>query len=140
MYRLAEVHDQPRRRRIPAGPLRRTMQWSAVKAAERVYGVRAVADEIEVKLSASNVRDDSDTAQDISRKMESNTAIPESVKAEVIKGHLTLRGEVQWAYRRGSSQQRTAGLAAASAPGLARIGRGTRAPAQRRREDVRQAG
>lgn len=61
-------------------------RWSAVKAAERLYGVRAVADEIEVKLLASNVRDDSDIAEDITRTTESNTAIPESVKAESSKG------------------------------------------------------
>ncbi|MDQ2895030.1 MAG: BON domain-containing protein [Actinomycetota bacterium] len=74
-------------------------RW-AVKAAERVYGVRAVADEIEVKLPAASVRDDSDIAEAITRLLKWSTAIPASVKAEVLKGHVTLRGEVQWQYQR----------------------------------------
>jgi osmotically-inducible protein OsmY len=71
-----------------------------VKAAERVYGVRAVADEIEVKLASSNERDDSDIAEDIARHMHSSIAIPSGVKAEVKNGNVTLRGEVSWLYQR----------------------------------------
>jgi osmotically-inducible protein OsmY len=80
-------------------------RWGAVKAAERVYGVRAVADEIEVTLAASSVRDDSDLAEDISRAFRSNLAIPDSVAAEVDCGHVTLRGDVEWAYQRSEAQR-----------------------------------
>jgi len=69
-------------------------RWCAVQAAERVYGVRAVADEIEVKLGVSSVRDDSDIAEDISQALKSNSAIPVGVTTEVSNGHVTLRGEV----------------------------------------------
>ncbi len=75
-------------------------RWASVRAAERVYGVRAVADEIEVKLSSSDKRDDSDIAESITRQIKWHSAIPASVKAEVIDGHVTLRGEVQWSYQR----------------------------------------
>ncbi len=40
---------------------------AAVRAAERVYGVRAVADEIKVKLPGSDVRDDTEIAAEIAR-------------------------------------------------------------------------
>jgi len=75
-------------------------RWAAVRAAERVYGVRAVADELEIKLSQSSVRSDEDIAEDISRHMHLNTAIPAGIKADVIKGHVTLHGEVRWVYER----------------------------------------
>jgi hypothetical protein len=75
-------------------------KWAAVKAAERVYGVRTVADEIEVKLSGSSLRDDSDIAEDIARQLHTSTAIPKTVKAEVKNGYVTLRGEVEWNYQR----------------------------------------
>jgi osmotically-inducible protein OsmY len=80
-------------------------RWAAVRATERVYGVRAVADEIEVKMAQSSVRDDQDIAEDITRSMHWNTAIPAGVKADVLKGHVTLRGEVQWGYQSGEAER-----------------------------------
>jgi osmotically-inducible protein OsmY len=80
-------------------------KYSAMKAAERVYGVRAVADEIEVKLSGSSTRDDSDIAEDIARQLQSSTAIPKTIKAEVNSGYVTLRGEVQWPYQRSEAER-----------------------------------
>jgi osmotically-inducible protein OsmY len=80
-------------------------RWAAVRAAERVYGVRAVADELEIKMSQSSVRNDEDIAEDISRHMHLNTAIPAGVKADVIKGHVTLHGEVRWVYERDEAER-----------------------------------
>jgi VCBS repeat-containing protein len=74
-------------------------RWDAVRAAERVYGVKAVADEIEVKLPTSSVRDDSDISEDIAHLIRSSTAVPDNVKAEVSNGHVTLRGEANWRYQ-----------------------------------------
>jgi osmotically-inducible protein OsmY len=75
-------------------------RWAAAKAAERVYGVRTVADELAVKLPQSSVRDDEDIAEDIARQMQSNTAIPDGVKATVLNGHVTLHGHAEWGYER----------------------------------------
>jgi osmotically-inducible protein OsmY len=75
-------------------------RWAAVRAAERVYGVRAVADGIEIELEESSVRNDEDIAEDIARHMHVNTAIPAGVKADVIEGHVTLRGDCRWGYER----------------------------------------
>jgi osmotically-inducible protein OsmY len=80
-------------------------KWDAVKAAERVYGVRAVADEIEVKLASSSERDDADIAESITRQLHASSAIPQSVKAEVKNGYVTLRGEVQWNYQRTEAER-----------------------------------
>jgi osmotically-inducible protein OsmY len=75
-------------------------KWAAVKAAERVYGVRAVADEIEVQLPSSHIHDDAEIAEEIARTRKWNTLIPAAIEAEVRDGTVTLRGEVEWAYQR----------------------------------------
>jgi osmotically-inducible protein OsmY len=77
----------------------------AVRAAERVYGVRAVADELHVKLSPASVRDDSEIAEAVARVLKYNSAIPSSVRAEVLNGHVTLRGDVQWRYQRDEAER-----------------------------------
>ncbi len=78
---------------------------AAVRAAERVYGVRAIADEIEVKLPGSSVRDDADIAEEITRVMSWSAAIPGTVKAEASKGHVTLRGQVEWGFQRNEAER-----------------------------------
>jgi osmotically-inducible protein OsmY len=60
-----------------------------------VYGVKAVADEIKVKLPTSSVRDDADIAEEIARELQWNTLVPDTVTAEVRNGMVTLRGEVE---------------------------------------------
>ena len=80
-------------------------KWDAVKAAERVYGVRAVADEVEVKLPSSSERDDEDIAEDITRHLNTSTAIPKTVKAEVKNGNVTLTGDVSWPFQRDEAER-----------------------------------
>lgn len=78
---------------------------AAVNAAERVYGVRAVADEIEVKLPGASVRDDEDVAEEIARRVRWSTVVLDSVQAEVRHGHVTLRGAVEWRYQRNEAER-----------------------------------
>ena len=73
---------------------------AAVRAAERIYGVTAVADEIEVRLPSSGVRNDTDIAEAIASQRNWNTVVPASVDVEVRNGWVTLRGEVDWPYQR----------------------------------------
>jgi osmotically-inducible protein OsmY len=80
-------------------------KWDAVRAAERVYGVRAVADEVEVKLASSSLRDDSDIAEDIARQLRYSRAIPKDVKAEVKNGYVTLRGDVEWSHQKAEAER-----------------------------------
>ncbi|MGZ4338400.1 MAG: BON domain-containing protein [Gaiellaceae bacterium] len=80
-------------------------KYAAVKAAERVEGVLAVADEIKVKLPSSGVRDDSDIAESIAQAFRSHVSIPDTVDAEVRNGFVTLRGEVDWSYQREAAER-----------------------------------
>jgi osmotically-inducible protein OsmY len=71
----------------------------AVAAAERVYGVKAVADELEVRLNATHEKDDSDIAASIAHVLEWNSTLSqENIKAKVSGGNVTLTGEVAWKY------------------------------------------
>jgi osmotically-inducible protein OsmY len=73
---------------------------AAARAAERVYGVKAVANDIKVKLSG-DPRDDSDIARAIAHVLENNIQVPEGkVRARVQAGWVTLDGEVEWDYQR----------------------------------------
>jgi osmotically-inducible protein OsmY len=80
-------------------------KFAAVRAAERVLGVKAVADEIEVRLPGSSVRDDSALAERIAHVLRWNTSVPETVEAEVRDGWVTLRGEVAWSFQRDAAMR-----------------------------------
>ena len=73
---------------------------AAARAAERVYGVKAVANDLEVRLSGGP-RDDSDIARAIAHVLEWNVQVPEGkVHARVQNGWVTLNGEVDYDYQR----------------------------------------
>jgi osmotically-inducible protein OsmY len=73
---------------------------AATSAAERVYGIKAVANELKVKLAGAP-RDDSDVARAIAHVLENNVQVPEGkVHARVEGGWVTLDGEVEWGFQR----------------------------------------
>jgi len=75
-------------------------QLAAARAAERVYGVKAVANDLKVKLSGAP-RDDTDIARAIAHVLEWNVQVPEGkVHARVQDGWVTLKGEVAYEYQR----------------------------------------
>ncbi|MEE3716763.1 BON domain-containing protein [Tumidithrix elongata RA019] len=74
-------------------------KWEAVRAAKRVAGVRAIADDIEVKLPESLQRTDGDIAAAAAHHIDWFTTIPRgTVKVTVRDGWITLDGEVEWQY------------------------------------------
>ena len=83
-----------------------TKKWAAVEAAERVHGVKAVADEIEVRLPSSAERTDADIAAAARRALEWDAAVPvEHIKVTVSKGIVTLEGEVPWSYQKSDAER-----------------------------------
>ena len=77
-----------------------SQRLAATRGAERGYGVRAVANDLEVKLSGAP-RDDSDIARAIAHVLEWNVQVPEGkVRAQVSDGWVTLEGEVEYEYQR----------------------------------------
>jgi osmotically-inducible protein OsmY len=83
-----------------------TKRWRAERAALRVRGVEAVANEIEVRLSGSSQRTDSDIAAAARRALEADAFAPdEGIKVAVSNGWVTLEGEVQWQYQRREAER-----------------------------------
>ena len=83
---------------------------SAEKAAQRVSGVRAVADELEVELFPEYQRSDSEIAKAALDALGWNYSAPEGVKVTVDKGWLTLQGEAEWDYERNAAKDAVANL------------------------------
>lgn len=84
---------------------------AAERAALRIYGVLAVANELVVKLPSDRTRDDSEIALAISNQLAWNAAIPdEAIKATVTHGWVTLEGKVDWAYQSEAADKVVRGL------------------------------
>jgi osmotically-inducible protein OsmY len=75
---------------------------AAEEAAQRVAGVRAVANEIKVKFfDFSFKRNDQDIAEAALNALRWEYQVPEkNIKVSVSDGAVTLRGHVEWAYQR----------------------------------------
>jgi osmotically-inducible protein OsmY len=78
---------------------------AALHAAERVHGVRVVADDIIVRPAFTASIDDTDLAEEIMRRFRWNIIIPEDVTVEVREGTVTLRGEVRWPFQRKAAER-----------------------------------
>lgn len=84
---------------------------AAERAALRLYGVMAVANELVVKLSSDRTRDDSDIALAIANQMAWNAAIPSgAIRATVTHGWVTLEGRVDWAHQSEAADKLVRGL------------------------------
>lgn len=76
-------------------------KWAADRAAKRVYGVKAVAEEIKVTLAGSYKRADKDIAKSATDVLDWNILVPSHrVKVMVQDGWITLSGEVGWYYQK----------------------------------------
>jgi osmotically-inducible protein OsmY len=70
---------------------------AAERAAKRVRGVRAVANDLIVRLGAA--RTDADIAADAAQALGLNASIPETVQAAVHGATVTLTGEAKWSFQ-----------------------------------------
>lgn len=71
---------------------------AAERAAKRVRGVRAVANELRVKLRLPHT--DDDIARDAARALILRQSLPDKVQAAVHSGHVTLTGAVSYVFQR----------------------------------------
>jgi osmotically-inducible protein OsmY len=76
---------------------------AAERAAKRVRGVRAVANDIEVRLKLERV--DADIAADVGHALKLRSTIPEEVQAAVHQGHVTLTGKVNWLFQKRDAEK-----------------------------------
>ena len=81
-------------------------KWAAERAVKRVAGVKALAEELEVKLPGFGKQTDADIAEAAENALEWDTEVPEDrIKVTVEKGFLTLEGEVDWEFQRAAAKR-----------------------------------
>lgn len=79
---------------------------AAERAAKNVYGVRAVANELEVRLPLTYKRTDEDIAAACANALKQHVLVPSGrIKPTVERGRITLDGEVEWQYQRDAADQ-----------------------------------
>src|SRR3954469_18432161 len=81
-------------------------KYAAERAAKRVEGVRAVANELDVKLPEGSRRTDEDIAAAAVNALRWNILVPaDNIKVTVSKGLVTLEGEVNWQFQRAAADR-----------------------------------
>jgi osmotically-inducible protein OsmY len=79
---------------------------AAERAAARVAGVRAVANELEIHLPFSNERTDEDIARAAVNRLEWSVSVPrDRIKVKVSKGWITLEGTVDWQFQKTAAEE-----------------------------------
>ena len=81
-------------------------RYAAERAAKRVYGVKAVVNEIDVKLAGSSQRTDEDIARAAINALRANFSLPkDKIKVTVSKGWVKLEGEAEWGFQRDDAER-----------------------------------
>lgn len=80
-------------------------KWAAEDAAKRVSGVRAVAQDLTVKVVGEHARTDSEIAGATLNALKWNVNVPDTVMAKVQGGAVTLDGAVEWNFEREAAEQ-----------------------------------
>ena len=79
---------------------------AAERALGRVAGVKAIALELDVKLSFDHQRSDTDIAVSAEQALKWSTLVPvEAIRLTVDHGSVTLQGEVEWDFQRRSAEK-----------------------------------
>jgi osmotically-inducible protein OsmY len=81
-------------------------KWKAERVASKIKGVKAIANELEVKLPSSSSRPDPDIAHAAVDALNWNILVPKDrIKVKVEKGWLTLEGDVDWYYQKEAAER-----------------------------------
>jgi osmotically-inducible protein OsmY len=80
-------------------------KYNAERAAKRVQGVKAVANDLAVKLPSSSERTDEDIARAAVQALEWRITVPrDRIKVTVRDGWITLEGDVDWQYQKEAAE------------------------------------
>jgi len=78
----------------------------AERVTKRIHGVKAVANEIEVRIHGFGERTDADIAKSAIDALKWKLTVPDDrIKASVTKGWVTLEGEVDWYYQKEAAEE-----------------------------------
>ena len=76
----------------------------AKKAAQRVFGVISVDDQLKVKLMDDDQREDAELRGDVLQALMLDSLVPATVDAKVADGFVTLTGTADWQYQRDEAE------------------------------------
>ena len=76
----------------------------ATKAAQRVFGVISVDNQLQVKLMDDDRRADADLRGDVLQALMLDSLVPTTVDAKVDDGFVTLTGTADWQYQRDEAE------------------------------------
>ena len=83
----------------------------AEKAAKKVAGVKAIAEDIQIGVSPSFKKTDTEIAGSVISALKWHAAVPdEKIKVKVEEGIVTLEGEVEWDFQRSSAKKAVSNL------------------------------
>ncbi len=89
-----------------------TEKSTAERVALRVYGVKAVANDLSVRISSLYKRTDTDIAQAAVAALQWNTVVPPNrVTVAISDGWVTLKGTLNWQYQREAAARAVRDLA-----------------------------
>ena len=81
-------------------------RFAAERAAARVAGIKAVVNNLEVRLPSSSERTDEDIARAAINALDWSIAVPaDSIKVKVSKGWITLEGSVNWQFQKMAAEK-----------------------------------
>ena len=87
-------------------------KWAAERAAERVLGVKAVANDLAVAVPVPFQRSDTDIAHAVVNALAWDVQVPDAkIKAGVTNGWITLEGDVEWRFQRDAAARAVRNLA-----------------------------
>ena len=76
---------------------------AAERSCRRVYGVRALANELEVRLATARI--DPEIARDALESLKNRIDVPLGIGITVRNGHLALSGVVEWMYQKMAAER-----------------------------------
>ena len=74
-------------------------KWAAERAAQRVEGVKAIAEEIQIKPIGMHAKTDAEIAAIAASSLKSHVWVPTDIQATVHHGNVTLTGVVNWEFQ-----------------------------------------
>jgi len=74
-------------------------KWAAERAAQRVEGVKAIAEEIQIKPIGMHAKTDAEIAAAAATSLKAHVWVPTDIQATVENGWVTLRGVVNWEFQ-----------------------------------------
>lgn len=81
-------------------------KWRAERSASRVRGVRAIANDLDIRLPSTSNRADTDIARAAADALDWNIAVPKGrIKARVENGWVTLEGDVDWNFQKEAAER-----------------------------------